>query len=224
MARRVPEDRREDQGPVTAVPITAPPCQISGGVPLAVSPAVGALVLRAGQPVWAFTALTMPAKWPIRGPWPFEAQALGVCDGVLAAASAAVLVASRVAVPSAATVRAARRPRRLRVLAIRVLRSAPGTRAVGGSPEQGARLDIRFRARHVVSRCVHSRGYVSCFLRLRGLAVARKHFDRGPVVRSSGSVNQDPPGSTSADPTIMSANWSQAGARPGHLKTAYVDR
>src|SRR5260370_41439129 len=115
------------RGPVTAVPITAPPCQISGGVPLAVSPAVGAWPLSAGQPVWTSRALTMPAKRPMRGPWPFLAQAPGACDGVLGTASAAVLVASRVAVPSATTVKVARRARRLNPLAIRVLRSVPAT-------------------------------------------------------------------------------------------------
>src|SRR5215469_8451945 len=137
------------RGPVEAVPITAPPCQISGGVPLAVSPAAWALVLSAGQPVWMSMALTMPAKWPARGPWPFPGQALAACAGLLGAASAAVLVASRVTVPNAATVRAARRPRRLSALAIRVLRYARGTRAVGGSPNKvltrtyGYSLDTR---------------------------------------------------------------------------------
>src|SRR5260370_14051828 len=140
------------RGPVTAVPITAPPCQISGGVPLAVSPAVGDWRLSAGHRVWTSRALTMPAKRPMRGPWPFLAQAPGACDEVLGTASAAVLVASRVAVPSATTVRVARRARRLNALAIRVLRSVPGAaRAVGGSPERGARLDIPFRGRLVVS-------------------------------------------------------------------------
>jgi hypothetical protein len=33
-------------GPVSFVPMTAPPCQIKGGVPLAVSPAVVALKAR----------------------------------------------------------------------------------------------------------------------------------------------------------------------------------
>src|SRR5260370_21147388 len=115
------------RGPVTAVPITAPPCQISGGVPLAVSPAVGDWRLSAGHRVWTSRALTMPAKRPMRGPWPFLAQAPGACDEVLGTASAAVLVASRVAVPSATTVRVARRARRLNALAIRVLRSVPGS-------------------------------------------------------------------------------------------------
>src|SRR5215831_3495330 len=63
----------------------------------------------------------MPPKRPIRGSWPFEAQAPGVWAGALGAASAAVLVVSKVAVPTAATVKAARKPRRLSFQAIRVL-------------------------------------------------------------------------------------------------------
>src|SRR5215472_6526157 len=86
-------------GPVKAVPITAPPWKFSGGVPLAVSPAVGAPPLRAGQPVWTLRALTMPAKRSVRGPWPFLAQAPAVCDGTVGAASEAVLVASKTTVP-----------------------------------------------------------------------------------------------------------------------------
>src|SRR5690348_3800808 len=173
-------------GPVTAVPITAPPCQISGGVPLAVSPAVGALVLSTGQPVWMSRAPTMPAKRPIRGPWPLLAQAPGVCDGVLGAASAAVLVASRVAVPNAATLRTARRPRRLIALAIRVLPFAPGSRAAGGSPEQGARQDIRLRVGLGMSRCVPTMGLRELICAIAETGDGQEHFDRGSVVGSSG--------------------------------------
>src|SRR5262249_2549854 len=95
----------------------------------------------------------MPPKPPIRGPWPFEAQAPDVCAGMLGAASAAVLVVSKVAAPSAATVKAALKPRRLSFQAIRVgppIRA--GRRAAGGSPDQGARLDIPCRAWLMVSR------------------------------------------------------------------------
>jgi len=115
--------------------MTAPPCHISGGVPLAVFPAHPDLA----------TALTIPAMLPSRGAvWALETQALAACDDeVVVAAKAAVPAANRAAVPRVKTVRVARRPLRLNALDIRVLRIR--RRAAGLSAaalNKAARLDI----------------------------------------------------------------------------------
>src|SRR5215467_8175828 len=105
-------------GPVSFVPITGPPCQISGGVPLAVSPALPAvlalLTLLALQPAWVLAALTMPPILPRRGmPVTLVVQELTDCCDDCGAASADVAAAVTVAVDAATKTNVARRQRRL---------------------------------------------------------------------------------------------------------------
>ena len=102
------------RGPVCCVPMTAPPCQISGGVPLAVSPLVLVAWL-AVLPAQALTGVapTMPEMCPTRvGVLGFETQALLACDELLALANADVPSTVRPAVPSAASVRVVARRQR----------------------------------------------------------------------------------------------------------------
>src|SRR5215469_13500806 len=109
-------------GPVSCVPITAPPCQTSGGLPLASTPAVLALGttmagLLALHAVLTGTARTMPALWPTLVPiLVVLTQPVPECDADCA--NAPVLANVTGAAPAATTTRVTHRPRLLRVLAI----------------------------------------------------------------------------------------------------------
>src|SRR5690348_7837999 len=97
------------RGPVWAVPITAPPCQINGGLPMAGWPAVG-------QSALAGWAALIPLMAPTRtGVGAFETQ-VPAADGAAGAASADPPV--RAAAPAATRIRAARKPRRVNAVPI----------------------------------------------------------------------------------------------------------
>src|SRR5215475_4821095 len=91
----------------------------------------------------------MPAMCPTRGEL-CEAQAADACAA--GAMNAAVLVASMVAVPSAAIVRVARRPLRLSALLITCPPPCAGARTVGGSPNVVPGWTYVVARRLVVSR------------------------------------------------------------------------
>src|SRR5262249_25649184 len=113
------------RAPVSAVPMTAPPCQINGGSPPAFWPALG---LAAWQAAPAGPAPAVPLRCPVlTGVLACVTQAAVACDEVCVVASADPLATARVAAPPATSVRVARRPRRLlNALFIRVLLSCLG--------------------------------------------------------------------------------------------------
>src|SRR5579862_7340177 len=120
------------RGPVSLVPITAPPCQISGGTPSALSPAfliacsTRLSLLAALQAALAGTAGPMPEMCPTRrGVLAFATQAAAAVwldDGAALAVSGFAMASPKASAATAARIRVKPRPRRLCAFLIRFLR------------------------------------------------------------------------------------------------------
>src|SRR5215467_563816 len=98
------------RGPVWAVPMTAPPCQINGGFPLAGWPA-------SWQSLLAGWAAMMPLRAPTRTDWGVFVTQVPAADGPAVAANADPPV--RAVAPATTRIRVARKLRCLNAVLIR---------------------------------------------------------------------------------------------------------